>query len=241
MATSRFAIPELDPNAFINDGPADINASLNAIDADMAGYSQGTFAARPAAGTAGMLYRATDTSQLFMDTGSTWLAVAPDAGAGAYRVVGEAAMTLGAADTAGNYTATEGGVSTLVGGSGVIGAPLAFIPVTLADHAVSGLTTQFRVQAATIVNTIAPAVNFTFALAPITAIGGSGGSISIAIGATLGSFTRSAPLAATSYREEGADFTIAGNNNYVLVVALSGTPAANSRVNCCLRLQVHNI
>jgi hypothetical protein len=43
------------------------------IDANMAGYAEGTFAGKPAAAKAGRIYRCTDTGQWLADTGTTWI------------------------------------------------------------------------------------------------------------------------------------------------------------------------
>jgi hypothetical protein len=42
------------------------------VDTKMASYSQGTLAGRPAAGQSNRFYRATDTGELFHDTGAAW-------------------------------------------------------------------------------------------------------------------------------------------------------------------------
>lgn len=160
---------------------------------------------------------------------------------GAYRTVGEASLVLTTFMTgATTWLPSETG-TTLSLGVASAGPPV-FFPITLADYAVSGLTTQFRVQAATITNATAPAVSFTFALGLITGLGGTGGNISIT-NVTLNptNVTRTTPSASASYIDSTADFTIAATGVYVLVVSASGTPAANSNTSFRLRLQTHNI
>lgn len=48
----------------------------------------GTFASRPAAATAGIFYLATDTSRLYLDTGSSWIEVLADATQSDAQVIG---------------------------------------------------------------------------------------------------------------------------------------------------------
>lgn len=55
------------------DGPGDIQRLAQDVDANMAGYLEGTRAARPAASKNGRIYRATDTGEIFLDTGAAWI------------------------------------------------------------------------------------------------------------------------------------------------------------------------
>lgn len=81
--TSRLALryPELSDSA---DVPRDIENLANDIDS-AAIYASGTFASRPTStvgspGIAGRYYFATDTSRLYLDTGTSWVEVASGAG-----------------------------------------------------------------------------------------------------------------------------------------------------------------
>jgi hypothetical protein len=78
--TTRYGLPTMAGTDFI----ADINewtaSAMAAIDAKMSGYAEGTLAARPTStsgspGVAGRVYRATDTGQWFLDTGTGWAQV----------------------------------------------------------------------------------------------------------------------------------------------------------------------
>ena len=69
------------------DVPADMLALANVLDPKTAVFVQGTAAPRPAAGTAGRVYYATDTGVLSYDTGSAWLTVAGTAPPGAPPIV----------------------------------------------------------------------------------------------------------------------------------------------------------
>jgi hypothetical protein len=159
---------------------------------------------------------------------------------GAYRPVSEASFYFTSIYNAGTYMANASGVSVLNGG--FVSTTLALIPINLADHAVSGLTTQFRVQASTITNTVAPAANFTFGLYGIASTGGTSSTILVNLTAAVAGSgaTRVAPSATSNYVDWSSDFTGA-NGTWLLGIALSATPAANSMTQCTLRLMVHNI
>lgn len=73
-ASTRLALPY--PVATDTaDVPRDIKALTDKLDPNTAVDYQGTLAARPAAGTVGRYYYATDTQTLYRDTGSAWAAV----------------------------------------------------------------------------------------------------------------------------------------------------------------------
>lgn len=160
---------------------------------------------------------------------------------GRYSTVSEALFSLTNASPAGTYVATTSSGDQLVGTANGIGQMI--FPVTLADYAVPGLTTQFRVQVAMITNTVAPAMNFTYALQQVATVGGAAAQISVATvtlaGATV---TRTAPAASSTFVDATADFSIVpASSVYVLTATLSGTPAASSNTIAMVRLQVHNI
>ena len=69
-ATPNLALPYPLP-ADLNNVPADIQALATNVE-NVFG-AQGTLAARPAFGRRGALYTATDTSQVFRDSGTAWL------------------------------------------------------------------------------------------------------------------------------------------------------------------------
>lgn len=90
--TSRLGIRIPQANQKVNDFTAIIDALGSDTDVKAAGWLTGTAAGRPAAGTAGRWYYATDTALLYFDTGSGWL-LAPLAGSWT-------AVTLGSGVTA---------------------------------------------------------------------------------------------------------------------------------------------
>lgn len=75
-ASTKYAIPRIDGSSNVSDVDDGIRAAVDAVDSNMAGYAEGTLAARAGiTATAGKLYRTTDTGQLFLGTGSTWIEI----------------------------------------------------------------------------------------------------------------------------------------------------------------------
>jgi microcystin-dependent protein len=71
--TAKYALRRLTGGSLASDIDAGFTALADDVDAAMAGWSTGTYAARPAAGKAGRFYLTTDTATLYLDTGSVWL------------------------------------------------------------------------------------------------------------------------------------------------------------------------
>lgn len=86
--------------------PADILALASAIDGVAVAFDSGTLAGRPAAGTEGRLWYATNTGVLSWDTGAAWIDVNPTgvvdgpAGAGTLRTLGAGALQAAAGNDA---------------------------------------------------------------------------------------------------------------------------------------------
>jgi hypothetical protein len=165
---------------------------------------------------------------------------------GAYRIVAQGDLLFDSTTTAGTYyPANEGGSISPAPkiGVSITGTPVV-IPINLPDFAVSGLTTQFRVQASTLTNPTASAINFTYVLQQVLTVGGGAGTLSIATTRptpVITKVTRAAPAASSIFTDTTADFSLSASGIYVLVVQVSGTPAANSRVAVNLTLQAHYI
>lgn len=70
--TTRWAIRTPDAGD-VPDVPTDLAEMGGDIDAILLGWSADTFANRPAAGTSGRLFYATDTTALYYDNGSSWV------------------------------------------------------------------------------------------------------------------------------------------------------------------------
>jgi hypothetical protein len=69
--STKYGIPRIDGSSNVSDVDQGIRDAVDAVDARMAGYAEGTLSARAGiTATAGKLYRTTDTGQVFMGTGS---------------------------------------------------------------------------------------------------------------------------------------------------------------------------
>ena len=147
---------------------------------------------------------------------------------GAYRVVSEVTGFV-----AGGTPAGPTGASATDGPS----------PVVPADFVVAGLTTQFRLRVLTGINATAPGVDLTFGLYPVTGFSGGSGVVGPDFGSVLAgsTVTRSAPSALASLVDASADFTIATPGGYRVLVSLSGTSIAASRVEFVAQIQVRNV
>lgn len=175
-----------------------------------------------------------------LDAGNLATSAKPVTVLGQYKTVADSGLVLTSANTgATTYIGSQGGgLSVATTTSGLLDV----FPLDPADHAVTGLTTQFRIHTATITNTVAPAVNFTYSLRQITGLAGGASSITITtVGSALGAVTRAAPAAQASFIDNGSDFTLPGSGVYVLCVSSSGTPAVNSNAQFRVTLQVHHI
>lgn len=73
--TSRYGLRKLLGTSNISDVDAGFAALADDIDGKLTGYSEGTHAGRPAAGTRGRLYYETDTGLVFFDNGAAWSTV----------------------------------------------------------------------------------------------------------------------------------------------------------------------
>ena len=74
--TAKYLLRRLTGGSNVQEIDDGIAALADDIDARMAGYAEGTLSARSAVtATAGKLYRTTDTGQVFMGTGSSWIEV----------------------------------------------------------------------------------------------------------------------------------------------------------------------
>lgn len=94
--TSRLDLPYPDGNDPVIQGENRIQDLAEAIDDVMATDDQGTVAARPAPGTVGRYYYATDQRVLYRDRGADWDAVAFDPKRGIFSVYKTAGQTIAA-------------------------------------------------------------------------------------------------------------------------------------------------
>jgi hypothetical protein len=159
-----------------------------------------------------------------------------------YKTVLERTAILNAGAAAGTYSL---GATTLTN-TGFVGAltlnHTRFIePSFLAADA---RTTKFRLRVLIIPNTTAPAVTFTPSLQQITGFGGAAvtpvvSAASLVTGSNAGSVA--SPGATSQNVTDSTDFTIPGSAAYAIVVATSGTLAANSQVTLVAELLVRQV
>lgn len=71
--TAKYALSWLTGSNLISDIDLGFQTLAEDVDANMAGYAEGTFAGKPAAGKTGRIYRCTDTGQWLADTGAAWV------------------------------------------------------------------------------------------------------------------------------------------------------------------------
>lgn len=75
--TPRFGFAKQSAGTDAWPGRVGFMAILDKIEGNAAMFASGTFAARPAAGKEGRIYRATDTGVVYYDTGAAWLTLTP--------------------------------------------------------------------------------------------------------------------------------------------------------------------
>lgn len=122
----------------------------------------------------------------------------------------------------------------------------AFMPIHIAnvgEYTPTGKTTTARVVAQLATNTVAPGVNFTFALYPLFSVGGGVNNVIVPALTTAvsGSGTSIGPAAGADERTVGAAFNLPSGDSYLLGLLLGGVPAANSFVVGAIDLQIHHV
>lgn len=139
-----------------------------------------------------------------------------------------------------NAPGTSAAGTYLMGNGGLFAtsAAISGIPVWNGDAGYSSQPQDFqvanksafcRLRASAITNTIAPACTYTFSLSPITGTAGSGGNLTLTLGAAVGSIAIASPPALNFVGAESAQFAMpVGAVGYVLSVVISSTPTANS-------------
>jgi hypothetical protein len=119
-------------------------------------------------------------------------------------------------------------------------------PIRAADFAVVSKTTKLRLSAQALFNEVAPAINFTFGLYPIT-VGGDNDEVgteffydtgTVVAGSTV---AVSAPAADTVTLGVGSDFDLPANGAYVVAVVTSAQMATDSMGAVQAQLQVRNV
>lgn len=129
----------------------------------------------------------------------------------------------------------------LQAGIGTTKTPLHF-PITLADHAVAGLTTQYRLTNYVTVNATAPGVDLRMSMNVASSGGGVSGQIIPNTGVAYSNTnTATAPLANTTTQITGTDFTIPLGRGFNFTLVPTSSPAAASMCAVTYVLQVHNV
>lgn len=72
VTTVRNKLRAITGTSLVSDIDEGMKALADDVDTKMASWSEGTFAARPAAGQANRFYKATDTGAIYHDTGTVW-------------------------------------------------------------------------------------------------------------------------------------------------------------------------
>lgn len=125
---------------------------------------------------------------------------------------------------------------------GTTPSALAVVYLDPADIAVSGLTTQYEVEAVLLTNATAPAINFTFGLYPVSAVAGGANANTITIGTVQAGSTVLFSAQALSTRGQASSgvFSAPVAGFYAVGVTLSGSMAANAQVAMTARLVALN-
>ncbi len=140
------------------------------------------------------------------------------------------------------YNGLGGGTYSfqVTGGAVASGSALAVQHVTkhlaAADFAIAGRTTKLRVRASVACNATAPAVNFTFGLASMTAIGGGANTISYSLTGVGANAVINAPPASAATSAVSADLNVPADGLYLLFMSTSAALAAGNF--CGLRLEL---
>lgn len=166
----------------------------------------------------------------------------PPASYGHYRLLAETSSTFaGSAAAATRVLGTNS--QPTAGASSAAGSTPIILPFAAADHAVPGKATILRLQVVFGTQTVAPAANFTFGLAPMPVIGGTTGLIfspSAQIADSVITLTTPAASALTSTVVEFG-LTNVPDGMYSVTMIISGTTTANAFLYIATRLWVHNI
>jgi hypothetical protein len=193
VATTKYAIPTLDPNAPVKNGPTDVNAALTAIDSTFVGYSEGSFASRPTSspsvpGIPGRLYRVPATGRIYRDYGTGWQEIA-----GAIRKTVMRAQAIVTSTTK---------VTLAVNGTAPIPPILGAAWVNPADHAPEGvLNPTYQIRWVVLTNSVTPGQTVALRLKQTTSVSGASGSPpAMASEAIVGSAS-TPTLAASDIRE----------------------------------------
>lgn len=186
----------------------------------------------PAAGTPGL--RTLGTATTSAAPGDKLAALL-----GTYRGLGEdirAAAVWVSTTTANTYILHTQAATAITAANSAFGA----FYLDPADYAISGYTTKLRLRSWVLTDSVAPAVNLTVGLYPVTAFGGGSNVLPLisTIGAAIASSTYTTPGASTQTKTDAADVTFPTAGWYCFAYAPSGTTATNSNGTIGARLMV---
>jgi hypothetical protein len=155
-----------------------------------------------------------------------------------YRLLHQVSSTFGAATAAATYLLTFGNATNATNGAAITASPY----LDPADYAVEGKTTRYRLRAQVLINAVAPAVNLTFGLYPVSTVKGAAGGITFNVGTVIAGSTVAinAPAKESLNQGNSGDFTAPAANFYVIGCVVSGSTAASSWINASCQLQMHN-
>lgn len=157
-----------------------------------------------------------------------------------YRVIAQCDKLYVTPATAGVYIGSVDGIVSPKDGATSNARPQ-LIPIVAADHAVTGLTTKIRLRCNLITCAVAPGINFTYGLYPISSIGGGVGTFTFTLGTVVSgtTVTRSTPAANSTFTDTTSDISLPSDGVYLFGVDFSGN--LGDLVGITWMLQVRNV
>jgi hypothetical protein len=239
--TAKYALRWLTGGNLVSDIDAGFQALAEDIDANMAGYASGTVGALPAAGKAGRIYRATDTGQVLIDTGSVWQEFPHLSALATWRTLVTATADMTSTSTVPHYFGINGTMtvnsSSPLAGHLVIPSP--------SGWAIGGLTPKLRITGGILCNDIACTTKINFKLRSIAPSGGSGLLSFSSTGASPSTDTGGVPN--PSVTTSGAtlfsspESNVPATGNYALAAAPETALPAGVRLMITARVELHYV
>jgi hypothetical protein len=235
--TGKYGMRALQGGSLVNEIDDGFAALRNDVRDNMAGYASGTFGSRPAAGVSGRLYLATDTGELYLDTGFVWLRVS---GPTPWETVLDGGII---------WPASAGAASLWFSGSRGNGAAgyLAVPPLWAYRSAdtPTGMAVEYRFVGAAMQNTT-PNQTFTVGVAEVDlATATTAAQIPVDLPPVSATVGWAAKLTLTANTSGGAGAigptsvipTITDGHLYTMAMYMGSAPAANSYLAIGLQLQ----
>jgi hypothetical protein len=161
---------------------------------------------------------------------------------GIYHLIAQTHANVADTNTAATYFVAAGNGSLTADAAAVNGAVFGVLHLVAADYDVAGLSEFLSLRAIAIVNATAPAITITAGLYPASAGVGGADVSGVDLGTVVAGSTAAiaSPAALSVGTATSGDFALPADGVYVLGLALSGTPAADSRVSLTIRLRVRS-